>query len=156
MEDKNYQDFLSITGESRDLVEEINLFLLDHHCKREIKEAKSGYTVSYLMQDSKKVLATFVSRKTGIKLRILPQHLNEYEELLDSLPIKMKKEIIKASVCKRLIDPNDCNPRCSRGYDFKMDGERYQKCRYMAFLNTITAQNTPFMKEMLSKELSFQ
>lgn len=156
MEDKSYQDFLSITGDSRDLVEEINLFLLEHHCKRETKEAKSGYTVSYLLPDSKKVLATFVSRKTGIKLRILPQQLSEYEALLDTFPVKMKKEIIKASVCKRLIDPNDCNPRCVRGYDFRMDGERYQKCRYMAFLNTITAENTPFMKEMLSKELSFQ
>ena len=75
--DKNYDEFLETTGASRDRVEEINDFLMDRSCKREIKTAKSGFTVSYLLQDSKKTLATFVCRKTGIKLRIFPQRLNE-------------------------------------------------------------------------------
>lgn len=119
--DKNYDEFLETTGASRDRVEEINDFLMDRSCKREIKTAKSGFTVSYLLQDSKKTLATFVCRKTGIKLRIFPQRLNEYMGFLDTLPAKMKKEIIKSSVCKRLINPNDCNPKCVMGYTFVMD-----------------------------------
>lgn len=127
MTDKNYNEFLEITGTSRNFVEDINTFLLDCSCKREIKTAKSGFTVSYLLQDTKKTIATFVCRKTGIKIRIFPQRLNEYADFLNTLPANMKKEITKASVCKRLINPNDCNPKCVMGYDFIMDKERYQK-----------------------------
>ena len=149
---KSYDEFLETTGASRDRVEEINDFLMDRSCKREIKTAKSGFTVSYLLQDSKKTLATFVCRKTGIKLRIFPQRLNEYMGFLDTLPAKMKKEIIKSSVCKRLINPNDCNPKCVMGYTFVMDKEYYQKCRYMAFMPTVTEESTPFIKEFLQNE----
>lgn len=99
-------------------------------------------------------MATFVYRKTGIKLRIYPQHLNEYGRFLDTLPVKMKKEIIKSSVCKRLINPDDCNPKCVLGYDFIMDSEHYQKCRYMAFMPTLTEESTSYMKEFLQKEIS--
>ncbi len=76
MTDRNYDEFLEITGSSRSLVEDINGFLLDNNCKREIKTAKSGFTVSYLLQDTKKTLAVFVCRKTGIKIKIYPQRLN--------------------------------------------------------------------------------
>ena len=153
MPDKHYDEFLETTGASRKFVEEIDNFLMDHDCKRAIKPAKSGPTVSYLLQDTQKTLATFVCRKTGIKLRIYPQRLHEYMEFLDTLPTKMKKEIERASVCKRLIDPNGCNPKCIMGYDFVMDHQRYQKCRYMAFMPTLTEESTPYIKEFLQNEL---
>ncbi len=153
MTDKNYNEFLETTGTGRYFVEEINDLLLDSNCKREIKTAKSGFTVSYLLQDTKKTLATFVCRKTGIKIRIFPQRLNEYMEFLDTLPAKMKKEISKASACKRLVNPNDCNPKCVTGYDFIMDREHYQKCRYMAFMPSITEESTPYIKIFLQNEL---
>lgn len=152
MTDKHYEEFLEITGTSRNFVENINDFLLDHNCKREIKTAKSGFTVSYLFPNAKKTLATFVCRKTGIKIRIFPQRLNEYMDFLDTLPAGMKKEIAKASVCKRLINPEDCNPKCVMGYDFIMDKEHYQKCRYMAFMPTITEESTPYIIKLLEKE----
>lgn len=153
MADQNYDTFLESTGASRDFVEEINRLLLDSNCTREIKTAKSGFTVSYLMQDTKKTLATFVCRKTGIKIRIFPQRLPAYMEFLDTLPTKMKKEIAKASACKRLANPNDCNPKCVMGYDFMMDQEHYQKCRYMAFILSVTEESTPYIKKFLQYEL---
>ncbi len=154
MTDNNYDEFLETTGSNRNLVEDINDFLLNNNCKREIKAAKSGFTVSYLLQDTKKTLATFVCRKAGIKIRIFPQRLNEYMEFLDTLPVKMKKEIVKASVCKRLINPDDCNPKCVMGYDFFLDKEHYQKCRYMAFMPSVTEENTPYIKTFLQHELT--
>lgn len=153
MTDKNYDDFLEITGASKNLVEDINDFLLNSGCKRESKTAKSGFTVSYLFQNTKKTLATFVCRKTGIKIKIFPQRLNEYVAFLDTLPEKMKKEITKASVCKRLVNPNDCNPKCVMGYDFIMDKKRYQKCRYMAFMPSINEESLPYIKKFLQNEL---
>ena len=61
--------------------------------------------------------------------------------------------IRKASVCKRLLDPNDCNPRCRMGYTFVMEGEQYQKCRYMAFLLTLNEESHPYILQLLHKEL---
>lgn len=153
MEEKAYSEFLASAGKDRRAAEAVNDFLLNNGCVREIQVAKSGYTVSYLLS-AKKTLATFVCRKTGIKLRIFPQNLAKYERFLDTLPAKMKKEIAKASVCKRLLNPDDCNPKCVTGYGFIMDGERYQKCRYMAFMPTVTEESLPFILDFLKKELS--
>lgn len=68
----------------------------------------------------------------------------------------MKNEIKKASVCKRLINPADCNPKCVMGYDFLMDNERFQKCRYMAFFPTLSEENNPYIKSFLQHEIELQ
>ena len=153
MMDNSYNEFLEITGLDRDFIEDINNFLLENNCKRRIKAAKSSPTVSYLLQDSKKTLATFVCRKTGIKIRIYPQRLNEYMGFLDTLPAEIKKEISKASICKHLVNPDDCNPKCVMGYDFIMDKVRYQKCRYSAFMLTITEESISYIKKFLQNEI---
>ena len=134
-------------------VSQINEYLTGNGCKCDIKSQKSGYVVSYVLNDSKRTLATFVSRKTGMKLRIYPEHLQEYQHFLDTLPEKFKKEIKKASVCKRLVNPDDCNPKCIMGYTFVLDGEQYQKCRYMAFQPTLSEENNPYIKQFLEMEL---
>ncbi len=153
MTDNSYDEFLAITGINKSYVETINDFLLTNSCKREIKAAKSGFTVSYRFLNQKNMLATFVCRKTGVKLRIYPQRLHKYFEFLDTLPATMKKEIAKASVCKRLLNPNDCNPKCVMGYDFIMDNERYQKCRYMAFMLTVNDKSISHILNFLRYEL---
>ena len=131
---------------------QINEYLTANGCKCDIKLQKSGYVVSYVL-NSKRTLATFISRKTGMKIRIYPEHIGEYQNFLDTLPEKAKKEIKKASVCKRLIHPDDCNPKCIMGYTFILDGEQYQKCRYMAFQLTLSEENNPYIKQFLEKEL---
>ena len=88
-----------------------------------------------------------------MKLRIYPEHIQKYQSFLDTLPEKIKKEIKKASVCKRLINPDDCNTKCIMGYTFVLDGEQYQKCRYMAFQPTLSTENNPYIKQFLENEL---
>lgn len=152
----NFYLFLDTVDERfRTFVMQINEYLEEQGCKCDIKSAKSGYVVSYVLKDSKRTLATFVSRKTGMKLRIYPEHIGEYQGFLDSLPEKMKKEIKKASVCKRLLNPDGCNPKCVKGYSFVMEGELYQKCRYMAFMPALSEESNPHIKQFLKKELSF-
>ena len=133
-------------------VNQINEYLTENGCKCDIKLQKSGYVVSYVLS-SRRTLATFVSRKTGMKLRIYPEHIQEYESFLDTLPEKVKKEIRIASVCKRLVNPGDCNPKCVAGYTFILDGEQYRKCRYMAFQPALSVENNPYIKQFLEKEL---
>ena len=138
----------------RYFVDDINDYLIENQCKSDIKSAKSGYLVSYVLKDTKRTLATFVSRKTGMKLRIYPEHIGQYQSFLNTLPEKMKKDIKKASVCKRLINPYACNPKCIMGYSFSLDDEAYQKCRYMAFMPTLSEENNSYIKKFLEKELS--
>ena len=39
------------------------------------------------------------------------------------------------------------------GIYFVLDGEQYQKCRYMAFQPTLSEENNPYIKQFLEKEL---
>ena len=64
--------------------------------------------VSYAFNSSKRTLATFVSRKTGMKLRIYPEHIGEYQSFLNTLPEKVKKEIKKAIGGVSIIPANFC------------------------------------------------
>lgn len=153
MEEKFNLFMETVDGCFRDFVSQINDYLMEQGCSCEIKTAKSGYVVSYTLGKTKRTLATFVSRKTGMKLRIYPEHIHEYQNFLNGLPEKMKKDIKKASVCKRLVNPDDCNPRCVMGYTFEMDGEQYQKCRYMAFMPALRAENNPYIKQFLKNEI---
>ena len=153
MDDK-FSIFIGTVDERmRSFVNQINEYLTENGCKSDIKLQKSGYVVSYVLISSKRTLATFISRKTGIKLRIYPEHIQKYESFLDTLPEKVKNKIKKASVCKRLINPDDCNPKCIMGYTFVLDGEQYQKCRYMAFQIALSGENNPYIKQFLEKEL---
>ncbi len=153
MDDKFELFMETVDGRFRGFVNQINGYLTENGCKCDVKLQKSGHVVSYVLNGSKRTLATFVSRKTGMKLRIYPEHIREYQSFLDTLPEKVKKEIKKASICKRLVNPADCNPKCVMGYTFALDGEQYQKCRYMAFQPALIEENNPYIKQFLEKEL---
>lgn len=146
----------SVGEENREFVLKLNDYLLENNCKCDIKTSKSGYVVSYILCETKRTLVNFVFRKSGVKIRIYADHVAEYQEFLDELPDKMKKEIKKASVCKRLLNPDDCNPKCAMGYSFVLEGLPYQKCRYMAFMPTLNEQNNPYIKGFLERELSIR
>lgn len=70
----------------RSFVNQINAYLTENGCKCDIKLQKSGYAVSYVLNSSKRTLATFVCRKTGMKLRIYPEHIQEYRAFLIHSP----------------------------------------------------------------------
>ena len=101
MDEKFHMFMQTVDERFRSFVSQVNEHLIENGCKPDIKLQKSGYVVSYVLNSSKRTLATFISRKTGMKLRIYPEHIEEYQSFLDTLPEKVKKEIKKASVCKR-------------------------------------------------------
>ncbi|MBU3877264.1 hypothetical protein HGO97_015775 [Faecalicatena sp. AGMB00832] len=148
-----FDDFIaSVPVENQEFVKELHDKLIDLGCKIEIKTAKSGYMVSYIY--NKKTVANYVFRKKGMLVRIYGVHVNEYEKILETLPDEMISAIQKAPICKRLADPNDCNPRCSMGYDFWLKGEHYQKCRNSAFLFLVCPQNNPSIQSLLLNEVN--
>jgi hypothetical protein len=154
--DEKFNTFMDTVDERfRGFVSRINEYLTENGCKCDIKLQKSGYVVSYMIISRKRTLAAFITRKSGMKLRIYPEHIGEYQSFLNTLPEKVKKEIRNASVCKRLINPDDCNPKCIMGFTFVMDGEQYQKCRYMTFQPTLSEENNPYIIQFLEKELQY-
>ena len=119
---ENFNVFLkAVDDRYKDFVVEINDYLTQNNCKCEIKPAKNGVIVSYKLETAKKGLATFVFRKTGMRLRIYPE---------------------------------ECNSKCLMGYDFLLDEEHHQKCRYMAFMPALSEETTPYIKAFLEKELN--
>lgn len=150
-----FEDFLKIlNAEELPHAITINDLYLNSGCKREIKESASGFTVSYLSGETKKTLANFICRKTGLKIRITPQKPFECEEFLHNLPENMIKDMVRGNTCKRLTGENGCNPRCLMGYAFTLDGEICQKCRSMAFLFSVTDENLPYLLAFLKKSLN--
>lgn len=148
--------FDSVDEKNRPFVEDLHLLLCEHGCACEIKTAKSGYVVSYSLGKPKRTLATFVFRKSGVKLRMFLEHLSHYEDLLEQAPKKVQKEMQKASDCKRLLHPEDCNQKCKMGYRYTLNGTLMQKCRYMAFMPTLNEENNGWIKDCLLEELSHE
>lgn len=147
-----FEEFLqSVEEHERGFVGELHEFLSENGCKCDIKESKSGFVVSYIRD--KKTLMNYGQRKTGTKARIYAANVGSYQELLNTLPKKLKADIVKAAPCKRLLDPSACNPKCSMGYTFEMDGELYKKCRSTAFMFALSEENDPFIRKFLEKEL---
>lgn len=147
-----FDEFIAtVDGKDVDFISEMHKMLTDAGCKIEIKYAKSGYVVSYLL--NKKTIANYVFRKKGILIRIYANHIGGYFDLLEALPESAAKGILAAPDCKRLINPSACNAKCAMGYEFLLRGERLQKCRYNAFLLLICDENNPYIKEFLQREL---
>lgn len=147
-----FQDFIgTVEGDASEFITELHRLLTEGGCKIEVKEAKSGYVVSY--RYDKKTIMNYVFRKKGMIARIYGNHVIDYMAFLDTLPDGMVKAIQDAPYCKRLLNPNDCNPKCAMGNDFILRGQREQKCRYSAFMFLLCEENNPFIKSFIMHEL---
>lgn len=149
-----FNNFVDAVGsEHTEFVNNLHSFLTEHDCIVNIKEAKSGYVVSYIYTPTKQTIANYVFRKKGPMLRIYADKLPSYMGILDGWPDIMKETIRKAGPCKRLLNPAACNPRCPMGFDFVLEGERQQKCRNSAFMFFLIEDTKPYLREMVEQEL---
>lgn len=123
-------------------------------CTVGIEPAKSGYVVSYKHGPSGRVLANYVFRKRGVVIRVYADNVLKYMELLETLPKEMRAKVAKAPVCRRLVNPELCNPHCPKGYEFILEGENYQKCRYNCFMFFLEEEANPYVRQMVEKELA--
>ena len=138
--DNSYQSF----------VKEIDDYLIENNCKATFEEKKSGLLASYKYNN--KALINFLFRKRGLLVRIYGENVNQNEELLTNLPDTMVEEIRSSSICKRIVH-NTCSPKCM-GYDFKIKGEHFQKCRYNCFEFLVTGESSSYIKELIKSELN--
>ena len=124
----SFREFLStVELENQAFVEELNSKLMEQGCELVIKEAKSGFAVSY--QLDKKAVMNWVFRKSGIFARIYGDHASKYEDIIASLPADMQKKMTTSRDCKRLLDPDACSDTCVKGFVYTLNGETHKKCR---------------------------
>jgi len=152
--DLNFEGFLlDVNPAYHEAVTQIHKSLLENGCAVKMDLAKNGYLVSY-SDESKRVIANFVFRKSGLIIRIYGDAVSRYNDFIEMLPDGMIKSIEKAPVCKRLVDITKCNSRCRMGYEFALKGTQYQKCQYNCFMFLVNDENIPYINEFLSKELA--
>ena len=148
-----FEDFLSeVSADDREFVCKIHESLLHDGYRSKIESKASGFFVSYSHPKTKRGMVNFLFRKSGLFVRIYADHLGKYVDFVNRLPEKMEDEIRKAPVCKRLINPKDCNPKCITGYDFSIRDSRYQKCRYCCFQFAINPEAVPVLSKFIENE----
>jgi hypothetical protein len=149
-----FSDFLAAAGaEHTEYLNSLHEYLLNNGFKVEIKTAASGYVVSYIHTPTKRTALNYIFRKKRPVMRLYADNIIGYMEILSAWPDSMKEAVKKAGPCKRLINPDACNSRCPMGYDFILDGERQQKCRYGGFMFFLDGETKPYLKEMVECEV---
>ncbi len=147
-----FEEFLSLVAtEHQAFVEELNRKLIEQGCDLVIKEAKSGYVVSYQLE--KKTVMNWVFRKSGILARIYGDNAGEYEAIISSLPIEMQKEMTSSRDCKRLIDNNSCSDTCAKGFVYKLNGNIYKKCRNDGMFFLLKKENAEHISKLVCAEI---
>ena len=149
----SFQEFLmTVAPEHQAFVEKLNQQLIELGCELVIKEAKSGYAVSY--QWEKKTVMNWVFRKSGILARIYGDNASKYEDTLAQLPAEMQKEMIASRDCKRLLDPTACSSTCVKGFVYSLQGNLCKKCRNDGMFFLLTNETAEPMAKLVCAEIS--
>ena len=98
-----------VSQENHEFIVNLHQELLHQGCRIHIKEARSGYVAAYVLHN--KTIANYIFRKKGMLIRIYGAHVNEYEAVLDTLPLEMQEAISHAPVCKRCLLYTSPSPR---------------------------------------------
>lgn len=144
---------VTVPEEHREFVEQTHGWLVEKGYTIKIAEAKNGFVVSYNHPETKNVLLNYVFRKKGVIMRIYADNVIAYLDFLAGLPGGLRRDIAKSPNCRRMLSPDACNPRCKMGYDFILDGERFQKCRMNAFMIHLDDETKPVLTDFLTHEV---
>ena len=148
-----FEDFLrNVPEEHKGFVSELHERLTGQGCAAVIKEAKSGYTVSY--QWDKKTVMNWVFRKAGILARIYGDHVPKYEEVIAALPVDMQEQMTASRDCKRLLDPAACSDTCVKGFVYNLNGNTYKKCRNGGMFFLLTGETGGYIQRLAEAEVA--
>lgn len=147
-----FEDFLiTVPDEHKPFVSNLHEQLTKQGCTISIKEAKSGYTVSY--QWEKKTVMNWVFRKSGILARIYGDNMRQYEAVIAALPADMQDKMMGSRDCKRLIDPSECSPTCVKGFVYTINENTYKKCRNDGMFFLLSDETGPHIEKLITAEV---
>ncbi len=158
MEDKaikpTYENFLAdVPMQAKPWLDGKRKQLLDRGYREKVMAKTAGYTLSYASPATKRSFLNLLFQKGLLIFRIYLDHLAQYEEFLSQMPPAMIKMVEKSHICKQLAYGGGCSDSCVKGYDFMLQGERYQKCRYQCFEFPVNEESLPVLTALFEKEL---
>lgn len=149
----SFKAFLStVAPEHQAVVDALHNKLTKLGCELIIKEAKSGYAVSYQLE--KKTVMNWVFRKSGILARIYGDNAGKYEDIIAALPADMQEKMTAARDCKRLIDPTACSDTCVKGFVYALHGQTYKKCRNDGMFFLLTEETAESIAALVCAEVA--
>jgi hypothetical protein len=148
-----FNDFLNnVPEEHKSFVSSLHNRLTEQGCAANMKEAKSGYTVSY--QWNKKTVMNWVFRKSGILARIYGDNVRHYENFIAALPPVMQNQMTSSRDCKRLFDPSACSDTCVKGFVYKLGGNSYKKCRNDGMFFLLSDETASHIQTLIEAEVA--
>jgi len=148
-----FEDFLTCVDPAfKKFAVGVHESLLRESYKIKIESRASGITVSYSHPKTRRGVLNFFFHKKKLLTRIYADNLARYNNFINRIPERMEKEISKATLCKRLVNQGECNPKCIKGYDFFIGNSRYQMCRYNCFEFEVNAESIPVLTEFIENE----
>lgn len=149
----SFKAFLStVVPEHQAVVDALHNKLTKLGCELIIKEAKSGYAVSYQLE--KKTVMNWVFRKSGILARIYGDNAGKYEDIIAALPADMQEKMTASRDCKRLIDPTACSDTCVKGFVYALHGQTYKKCRNDGMFFLLTEETAESIAALVCAEVA--
>ncbi len=120
--------------------------------KEKMEQKPSGTVLTYAHPKTRRSLLNLLRKPKGLMFRMYPDHLPQYMDLLNNMPPSLAQAVAKAPTCKSLAAPGGCSELCVKGYDFVLQGQHYQKCRYRCFEFWLREEDLPFLQELLRQE----
>jgi len=148
----DFEQFLAATEdtETAAYAQDLHDYMLKNGCKPTFEEKKTGLLGSYKF--NKKSVINVLLKKKGLVVRIYGENIGTYSDFLNRLTEEMVQSVKGAGICKRLVS-NTCSPKCA-GYDFTIDGEHFQKCRYNCFEFLVTKQSGSCIRTFVENEMT--
>ena len=143
-----YEDFI-LAADEKDFMMDLHQYMLANQCKVKFEEKKTSLLGSYKYKT--KSVINVLQKKQGLLVRIYGENIGSYPAFLHTLPAPMVAHLETAGECKR-ITQNTCSPKCT-GYDFMVNDQHFQKCRYNCFEFLVTDVTRPFIRQFVENEL---
>jgi len=149
----SFDDFIQrLNVDDLGFVTDLHEYMLNNGCKATFEEKKTSLLGSYKHTKTKKSVINVLLKKQGLLVRIYGENIAEYRDFLNTLPTEMVQSIENAGACARLVS-GGCSPKCS-GYDFTINDQHFQKCRYNCFEFLVNGECNPYIRTFVENELN--
>jgi len=109
---------------------------------------RNDWTCTYTGKKNKKVLMSLQINQHNLSVKLNLPNINRYIYLAADMPNSIQNVIKHGG-----WECGGCNPRCSGGFAFEMDGEAYNKCHCGSFVfSDFSAENLKYYADLLEKE----
>jgi len=119
------------------------------HSIRKGQLMRNEWTCTYTSKKNKKVLMSLQVKQNKLSVKLNLQNIDQYITVITNMPEKIQNAIVSGG-----WECGGCNPRCSGGFAFEMDGKAFNKCHCGSFVfGGVADEDFPHFQELLKHEL---